>query len=64
MIFILLPILLGLAMLWKAVYGKGLRSTKDRALFAVFGLAGLFAWAGVLIGPALALFTSILPSKG
>lgn len=64
MIFILLPVLIGLAILWKAVKGKGLRSTKDRALFAVFGLVGLFTWAGVLIGPALSLLTSILPSEG
>ncbi len=31
---------------------------------AILGVAGLFAWAGFLLGPALALVASFLPAVG
>lgn len=62
-IFVSLPILLGFIMLRKTTRGPGVWYLKDRAIIAALGLLGLFFWAGLLLGPALALLASILPVK-
>ncbi|MDH5688493.1 MAG: hypothetical protein OEZ48_11625 [Candidatus Bathyarchaeota archaeon] len=63
LIFVMLPILLGAAIL-RIVAKKRKSITKRSRLFlALLGLSGLFAWAGLIIGPILSVLTSILPVK-
>jgi len=62
-VFTLLPILLGVAILRLAIKDPKSVTKRVRAFIAILGLLGLFTWAGLLIGPALALLTSILPAK-
>jgi hypothetical protein len=61
-IFILIPILLALAIFRLTIHGKQI-TVKTRVFMAILGILGLFAWAGLLIGPALALIVSFLPSR-
>jgi hypothetical protein len=62
-VFTLLPILLGVAILRLTIKDPKSVTKRVRAFIAILGLLGLFTWAGLLIGPALALLTSILPAK-
>ena len=62
-VFILLPILLGVAVLRLTMKDPKGVTKRLRAFVAILGLLGLFTWAGLLIGPALALLASILPAK-
>ena len=62
-VFALLPILLGVAIVRLAIKDPKSVTKRVRAFIAILGLLGLFTWAGLLIGPALALLTSILPAK-
>jgi hypothetical protein len=61
-IFILIPILLSMAVFRFTVKGKQV-TNRVRVSIAILGVLGLFAWAGILIGPVLALLASLLPSK-
>jgi len=62
-VFTLLPILLGVAIVRLAIKDPKSVTKRVRAFIVILGLLGLFTWAGLLIGPALALLTSILPTK-
>lgn len=59
-IFVLLPFLLGLALLRRVGRGRVSFSIRDRILLVILGVLGLFSWAGLLVGPALVIFASIL----
>jgi len=61
-IFILIPILLALAIFRLTIHRKQI-TVRTRVFMAILGVLGLFAWAGLLIGPALALIVSFLPSR-
>ena len=61
-IFILIPILLALA-IFRLTTSRKQITVKARIFMAILGVLGLFAWAGLLIGPALALIASLMPSK-
>jgi hypothetical protein len=61
-IFILIPILLALAIFRLTIHEKQI-TVRTRVFMAILGVLGLFAWAGLLIGPALALIVSFLPSR-
>ena len=61
-IFILIPILLALATFRLTINRKHI-TDRVRIFMAILGVLGLFAWAGLLIGPALALIASLMPSK-
>jgi len=61
LVFAILPILLGLL-----IIRKGTRETfesKTRILVGILGLLGFVTWAGLLVGPILAVLSSILPEK-
>ncbi|MCW4027228.1 MAG: hypothetical protein NWE76_07080 [Candidatus Bathyarchaeota archaeon] len=60
-IFAIIPVLLGFGIVRPAL--KETMTTRTRILTASLGLAGLFLWAGLLLGPSLAFVTSLLPSK-
>ncbi len=61
-IFILIPILLALAIFRLTISRKQI-AARVRIFMAILGVLGLFGWAGLLIGPVLALIASLVPSK-
>ncbi len=61
-ILALIPILLGYAILRVSLKGDGGLDRRRRIVLAVLGIAGLFAWAGLFLGPALAVGASVLPA--
>jgi len=63
LVFALLPVLLGLAAIRLATGIRENGGMRTRIWLAVLGLLGLFSWAGLLLGPALALVASILPAR-
>jgi hypothetical protein len=60
LVFAIIPVLLGI---WILRVGRpGLPDTRrSRASLALAGVLGFVAWAGLLLGPALALLAAILP---
>ena len=63
LIFIALPLLLGFVLLRKIIRFKGQLSKRDRGVFVVLGLVGVFTWSGLLLGPSLAIIAGILPNR-
>jgi hypothetical protein len=63
MIFAILPIALGLVALRLSLLNQGKIGVKRRAYLVVIGVASLFLWAGIFIGPILVVTTSIMPTK-
>jgi len=59
----LLPILLGIGVLRLVLRREGRVDIRRRAYLAILGLLALFAWAGLLVGPALAMVASVLPTR-
>lgn len=59
----LIPILLGFVTLRLSLRVKGKVSLRTRIYLAILGVVALFAWAGLLIGPTLAVIASVLPSR-
>lgn len=62
-IFIILPLVLGLVLLRKAVKIRERLSIKDRVIFIALGLLGLFTWSGLILGPSLAIMAGLLPNR-
>jgi hypothetical protein len=60
-IFALLPIIAGIAMLRIVMQARGEAEMKTRVKIASLGIVGLFIWAGLIIGPVLAIVASFLP---
>jgi len=59
----LIPLLLGIGMLRLVLKSLGKVNIRKRAYLAILGLLALFAWAGLLVGPALAIVASVLPTR-
>ncbi len=62
-VFALFPIILGAVALRLCLRAEEKVDLRNRIYLAIVGIAALFAWAGLLIGPALALIASFLPSR-
>jgi len=62
LLFALMPAALGIAVLRIELMAKKIDAGTGIYL-AILGVLALFAWAGLLIGPALALITSIIPAR-
>ena len=61
LLFVLVPILLGILLTRKVVrYNRGW-STQDRASILIIGVLGLFFWAGLIIGPMIAMIIALSP---
>ena len=60
--FALIPIIVGMLLLRIVLRVHALPAAKERVAIAILGLIGFFIWAGLVVGPLLALLTSILPS--
>jgi len=60
LVFAAIPIFLGLSTLLLVRKIAGEIKTRHRVYFAILGLLALFTWSGMLLGPALAMVTSLL----
>lgn len=60
-LLILLPLITGSAMMHVAMQAGGGREMKARLKMGMLGIVGLIIWAGLLIGPFLAILVNILP---
>ena len=63
LVLALVSIILGLLTLRIALVSGGALTVKTRVSFFILGLVALFAWAGLLVGPALVVISSLLPSR-
>jgi membrane protein CcdC involved in cytochrome C biogenesis len=61
LIFALVPLVLGLSEIIFSIRGERTHRSRYRVYVAVIGVAGIFIWAGLYIGPILAIITSFLP---
>jgi hypothetical protein len=62
LIFAIIPLALGLAALWLSIQNSQQASIKKRLYYVILGIAALFMWAGLIIGPILAIVASIMPT--
>lgn len=60
-IFALIPLILGMATIWIAL--RRTINVRTRVGMAIIGLIALFAWAGFIVGPVLAVLASVLPKR-
>jgi hypothetical protein len=60
LVFALIPIIVGMLLLRLALRVHAPVAAKERVAIAILGVIGFFIWAGLVIGPILALLTSIL----
>jgi len=63
LLFASIPIVLGLVTLRLSLKTVKEAKLRMRIYLAVLGVVALFMWAGFLIGPALAIVASVLPSR-
>lgn len=61
LIFALIPIIVGMLLLRLALRVDAPVAAKERVAIAILGIIGFFIWAGLVVGPIMALLTSILP---
>jgi hypothetical protein len=62
-IFALLPMILGIAVIRSITNNRENVDIRKRAYLAAMGIIALFVWAGFLVGPMLALLTSVIPGR-
>lgn len=60
-LFIAIPLVIGLIMLMMAVSDKWTRIARIKLI--ILGIVGLTFWAGLLVGPILAIVTATMPQK-
>jgi hypothetical protein len=58
-----MPVIVGVVTLRLVLKTDGKVNLRTRMELAIVGVVALFAWAGLLLGPALALVASVLPSR-
>jgi hypothetical protein len=61
LIFVIVPLAIGLVTLWLSLKDSNKASVKKRVYFVILGFAALFMWAGLIIGPILAILASVMP---
>lgn len=64
LVFALIPMILGFATLRLSLRKEDRVSTRKRIYLLILGVVALFMWAGLLIGPALAIIASLMPDGG
>jgi hypothetical protein len=62
LIFVLVPVILGILALRVALRRREVTAIGPRVAIFVLGVIALIAWSGLYVGPALALLASILPA--
>jgi hypothetical protein len=63
LIFAIVPLAIGLAALRLSIKNSDKASLKKRIYYIILGLAALFMWAGLIIGPIIAIVASIMPTS-
>jgi hypothetical protein len=63
LIFAILPIVLGLLALRISIRNQGKIGVRQRVYLIIIGVVALFLWAGIFIGPILAIITALMPTK-
>jgi len=61
-IFIFIPLILGLLTLRVALKNSRKVTAKKRVYLVFLGVAALFAWAGLIVGPVLAVVAAFMPN--
>jgi hypothetical protein len=62
LIFALVPLALGLFALRLSIKNSQKATLRKRIYFVILGVAALFIWAGLIIGPILAIITAVMPT--
>lgn len=62
LVFVIVPVVLGI---WALRMGRALseRTLRDRAFLVLIAILGLVFWAGLVIGPVIALGAAIIPER-
>ena len=63
LIFAIVPLVIGLMALRLSVKNSDKTNMKKRIYYVVLGVAALFMWAGLIIGPVLAIVASVMPTS-
>jgi hypothetical protein len=63
LIFAIVPLAIGLVTLKLSVKDSDKASVKKRICYVILGFAALFMWAGLIIGPILAIVASVMPTN-
>jgi hypothetical protein len=63
LIFAIIPLAIGLIAIRLSLKDGHKASVKKRIYYVILGVAALFMWAGFIIGPILAIVSSIMPSN-
>jgi hypothetical protein len=61
LVFALIPVVLGVATLVLSLRGAEQHSAKTRISLIILGAIALFMWAGLVLGPVLAIIAGIVP---
>ncbi len=62
LVFALLPVIFGL-LLWKRAQDFKEPEPMERVKVVFYGMIGLFVWAGLIVGPIIAVISALLPDE-
>jgi len=63
LIFAIVPLAIGLVTLRLSIKDSNKASVKKRIYYIILGFAALFIWAGLIIGPILAILATVMPTN-
>jgi hypothetical protein len=63
LVFAIVPLIIGVLTLRLALKNSHVSSIRKRIYFAILGIAALFSWAGLIVGPILAFAAALMPTK-
>lgn len=63
LVFAIIPLIIGALTLRLALRQSQSRSIRKRVYFVILGVAALFSWAGLIIGPILAFAAALMPTR-
>jgi len=63
LIFAIIPLAIGLLTLRLSIKDSNKTGVRKRIYYVILGFAALFMWAGLIIGPILAILSSVMPTN-
>ncbi len=63
LIFAVIPLVLGFAAIWLAIRDSQKATLRKRIIFVILGVIALFMWAGLIVGPILAILAALMPTS-
>jgi hypothetical protein len=63
LIFAIIPLVIGVLTLRLALKRSQTQTIRRRIYFVILGIAAIFIWAGLIIGPILAFAAALMPTK-